>query len=186
MLLADNIPSVHNNIIIIHLDQFELTWKNLRHKTKLVQKICVLTLPSQTMKIFCVKSEKIVPCRSVIEVETNKPNLTPTSYIISCTMASTAPSRPKPTHQDTAHDIYAEFHTPPPPAAAKFQLSLQEDEASNNSFDMFRNVMKTGVLYATSRAQKHGFKRLDDPEWANSYVSYMCIYIYICVCFYYF
>ena len=38
------------------------------------------------------------------------------------------------------------------------------------SFDMFRNVMKTGVLYATSRALRHGFKRLDDPEWANSWV----------------
>ena len=78
---------------------------------------------------------------------------------------------------DTARNIFAQFHTPPPPAAAKLKLSLQEeeDEASKQqSFDMFRNVMKTGVLYATSRAQKHGFKRLDDPEWANSYVAFAC------------
>jgi len=88
---------------------------------------------------------------------------------------STSSSRPKPTRADTARNIYAEFHTPPPPAAAKFRLSLQEEEdeaSSKQSFDMFRNVMKTGVLYATSRAQKHGFKRLDDPEWANSYVIF--------------
>jgi hypothetical protein len=99
--------------------------------------------------------------------------------------STSSSSRPKPTRADTAHDIYAEFHTPPPPGvAAKFRLSLQkeddEDEAasSKQSFDMFRNVMKTGVLYATSRAQIHGFKRLDDPEWANSCVSFN-MYLYM-------
>ena len=98
--------------------------------------------------------------------------------------STSSSSRPKPTRADTAHDIYAEFHTPPPPGvAAKFRLSLQEDEedeaaSSKQSFDMFRNVMKTGVLYATSRAQIHGFKRLDDPEWANSCVSFN-MYLYM-------
>ena len=103
------------------------------------------------------------------------------------TMAtSTSSSRPKPTRDiySSARKIYAEFHTPPPPAAAKLSLQEEdEDEASSKqSFDMFRNVMKTGVLYATSRAQKHGFKRLDDPEWANSYVDFsfvvLCFSIY--------
>lgn len=38
-------------------------------------------------------------------------------------------------------------------------------EAFGN-FEMFHTVAKTGVIYATSQAEKHGFTN-DDPEWAN-------------------
>jgi hypothetical protein len=33
-------------------------------------------------------------------------------------------------------------------------------------FEMFQHVMKTGVIYATSRARGRGFDP-EDPDWAN-------------------
>ena len=81
-----------------------------------------------------------------------------------------APEKFVATRRNTAHNLFAQFHSLP-------STILDEDDSNKDqkptptieaSFNMFRNVMKTGVLYATSRAQLHGFKRLDDPEWANS------------------
>ncbi len=94
--------------------------------------------------------------------------------------------------RNTAHDLFAEFHRhrsglDDVPAATLGRIVDDDDEdhegeeevppssgggnvegGERASFEMFRNVMKTGVLYATSRAQNRGFKSLDDPEWANS------------------
>jgi hypothetical protein len=34
-------------------------------------------------------------------------------------------------------------------------------------FEMFQHVMKTGVIYATSRARARGFDP-EDPEWVSA------------------
>jgi len=65
--------------------------------------------------------------------------------------------------RNTAHSVFLQFH--------KHQLEKEEDGAeekakSEQSFEMFHQVMKTGVIYATTRANHHGFTMLDD-EWAN-------------------
>ena len=65
--------------------------------------------------------------------------------------------------RNTAHSVFLQFH--------KHQLEKEEDGAeekakSEQSFEMFHQVMKTGVIYATTRANHHGFTMLDE-EWAN-------------------
>ena len=40
------------------------------------------------------------------------------------------------------------------------------DPLKDSQFPVFRNVEKTGVIYATSRAREHGFTATD-PTWAN-------------------
>lgn len=52
---------------------------------------------------------------------------------------------------------------------------MEKDGASDDNtspspttqpFEMFHHVMKTGVIYASSRASRLGFRN-EDPEWAN-------------------
>jgi len=94
-------------------------------------------------------------------------------------MASAKAGHDKMLRRNTAHDLFAQFHCHRAISVRAMSAIKDEDEnldegenqpspESEPSFDMFRNVARTGVLYATSRAQRHGFKRLNDPEWANS------------------
>jgi|SaaInl74LU_5_DNA_1037368.scaffolds.fasta_scaffold09763_5 hypothetical protein len=79
--------------------------------------------------------------------------------------------------RNTAHNIFLQFHR----HTAKSMKDLQIEEESededqefestpqaepNSPFEMFHHVMKTGVIYASSRAAKHGFSMLSE-DWAN-------------------
>ncbi len=90
------------------------------------------------------------------------------------------------TRRNTAHDLFAQFHRHRATSIRAVGTIMDEDDSNEDqkpmptieaSFDMFRNVMKTGVLYATSRALLHGFTRLDDPEWANSELTLFALRI---------
>jgi hypothetical protein len=90
------------------------------------------------------------------------------------------------TRRNTAHDLFAQFHRHRATSVRAVGTIMDEDDSNEDqkptptieaSFDMFRNVMKTGVLYATSRALLHGFTRLDDPEWANSELTLFALRI---------
>eukprot|EP00804_Cyclotella_cryptica_P022017 CCRYP_000936-RA/>CCRYP_000936-RA protein AED:0.04 eAED:0.04 QI:100/1/1/1/0.85/0.75/8/3698/492 len=81
-------------------------------------------------------------------------------------------SRPHPIQRhNTAHDLFLEFHKHRPQSLRKIK---EEDESEGHplanevplDFEMFQHVMKTGVIYATSRARVRGFDP-EDPEWAN-------------------
>ena len=84
--------------------------------------------------------------------------------------------------RSSAHQVFLEFHKHRPTSMRKID---EEDEAidgenrptsssgdykfqtpTEQPFEMFHHVCKTGVIYATSRAQKYGF-HAEDPEWAN-------------------
>ena len=79
--------------------------------------------------------------------------------------------------RSSAHQVFLEFHKHRPTSMRKID---EEEEATGGDgggnyklqtpteqpFEMFHHVMKTGVIYATSRAQKCGF-HAEDPEWAN-------------------
>mmetsp|Transcript_7665 Transcript_7665/g.11112 ORF Transcript_7665/g.11112 Transcript_7665/m.11112 type:complete len:494 (-) Transcript_7665:1154-2635(-) len=79
--------------------------------------------------------------------------------------------------RNTAHNIFLKFHR----HTAKSMKDLKIEEESededqefestpqaepNSPFEMFHHVMKTGVIYASSRAAKHGFSMLSE-DWAN-------------------
>mmetsp|Transcript_20460 Transcript_20460/g.44412 ORF Transcript_20460/g.44412 Transcript_20460/m.44412 type:complete len:490 (-) Transcript_20460:109-1578(-) len=74
--------------------------------------------------------------------------------------------------RNTAHEVFLQFHR----HRAQSLKDLKEDDGADEKkktipsptqpFEMFHTVMKTGVIYASSRAQKHGFT-MEDPEWAN-------------------
>lgn len=72
--------------------------------------------------------------------------------------------------RNTAHDVFLQFHRHRSQSLKK----LTEDDgdegkptaSTSERFDMFHQVMKTGVIYATSRAIKFGFSN-ENPDWAN-------------------
>jgi len=68
---------------------------------------------------------------------------------------------PSSRHRNTAHEVFLQYH----------RTSPKHDDGetvpvSPQPFEMFQRVMKTGVIYATSRAEKFGFK-MEDPNWSN-------------------
>lgn len=74
--------------------------------------------------------------------------------------------------RNTAHEVFLQFHRH---RAQSLKELKEEDGVEDESkmsaslserFDMFHQVMKTGVIYATSRANKFGFN-MEDPNWAN-------------------
>jgi len=44
---------------------------------------------------------------------------------------------------------------------------VQRGRKPSPSFPMFHNVMKTGVIYATTRAKSNGFSPETEDEWAK-------------------
>ena len=72
--------------------------------------------------------------------------------------------------QNTAHNIFLEFHKHRPQSLRKIKEEENEADLSPSDvpmdFDMFQHVMKTGVIYATSRARGHGFDP-EDPGWVS-------------------
>jgi hypothetical protein len=84
---------------------------------------------------------------------------------------------PKADRRNTAHQIFLQFHR----HRAKNMKDLAIEEAMedenleyepeaeaepNSPFEMFHHVMKTGVIYASSRAAKYGFTMMSE-DWAN-------------------
>ncbi|EJK69020.1 hypothetical protein THAOC_09766, partial [Thalassiosira oceanica] len=69
---------------------------------------------------------------------------------------------------NSAHNVFLEYHKHRPSVMKGMQgmQTVDEIEEEEREFDMFHHVMKTGVIYATSRALKNGFS-MDDDEWAN-------------------
>jgi hypothetical protein len=75
-----------------------------------------------------------------------------------------------------AHQVYTRYHRHESHTYSKNEKSSPVDSASRRDvgttasptaeFPMFHTVMKTGVIYATSRAVSHGFTG-DDSSWAN-------------------
>jgi len=57
-----------------------------------------------------------------------------------------------------AHSVYCQYH--------QHSVSSEDDQHNGADFSMFQKVSKTGVIYATSRANAHGFSHTDE-EWAN-------------------
>ena len=80
--------------------------------------------------------------------------------------------------RNTAHEIFLQFHrhTAKSMKALAIEEESDEDEEEhhepkveaepNSPFEMFHHVMKTGVIYASSRAAKYGFNMLSE-DWAN-------------------
>lgn len=62
-----------------------------------------------------------------------------------------------------AHLMYLKYHRHHQSEMAELK---SRDRKKVPEFPMFHRVAKTGVIYATSRAQCRGFSA-DDPEWAN-------------------
>ena len=67
--------------------------------------------------------------------------------------------------RNTAHSVFLQFH--------KHTAQQEGDDTKNEQiqaqtepFEMFHTVMKTGVIYATSRANHFGFS-MEDEDWAN-------------------
>jgi len=77
----------------------------------------------------------------------------------------------------SAHDVFLQFHRHRASSIRDLNLKVANEEDDyedagtpappvSDRFDMFHHVMKTGVIYATSRAQCFGFQ-MEDPQWAN-------------------
>lgn len=76
----------------------------------------------------------------------------------------------------TAHQIFLQFHRHTAKSMKHEEGSDEDidveskapghDAESNSPFEMFHHVMKTGVIYASSRAAKHGFTMMSE-DWAN-------------------
>jgi len=60
-----------------------------------------------------------------------------------------------------AHSVYCKYHRHTVSSSAE-----KDDDNCSDHFSMFQKVSKTGVIYATSRANVHGFSH-NDEEWAN-------------------
>jgi len=79
-----------------------------------------------------------------------------------------------PERSHSAHEVFLQFHRHRASSVLDLNLkSANEDDddkggtpATGDNFDMFHHVMKTGVIYATSRARSFGFQ-MEDPQWAN-------------------
>ena len=71
-------------------------------------------------------------------------------------------------HQETirsTYDMYIKYHRNPSKQTEAIGEKLHV-RSRHSQFPMFRNVEKTGVIYATTRAREHGFTATD-PTWAN-------------------
>ena len=72
--------------------------------------------------------------------------------------------------QSSAHNIFLEFHKHRPQSLRKIKEEENEGDLSSSDvpmdFEMFQHVMKTGVIYATSRARDRGFDP-EDPDWVS-------------------
>jgi hypothetical protein len=78
-----------------------------------------------------------------------------------------------------AHDIYEKYHlhhdgddlifglADDEAGVASKDLGHRVHKAAGPNFKMFHKVMKTGVIYATSRAQSKGFSPENANEWAK-------------------
>ena len=71
-------------------------------------------------------------------------------------------------HDETirsTYEMYVKYHHK---ASAQTEAIGEKLRISSHhsQFPVFRNVEKTGVIYATSRAREHGFTATD-PAWAN-------------------
>ena len=86
--------------------------------------------------------------------------------------------------RNTAHEIFLQFHKHRPQS---LRVLKEEEDGSDETkiplrptepFEMFHTVMKTGVIYATSRAVKRGFS-MEDEEWANMVTSayHCCVFL---------
>ncbi|KAL7550146.1 hypothetical protein ACHAWF_013387 [Thalassiosira exigua] len=95
-------------------------------------------------------------------------------------MSKPRPHNMKAQRRNTAHNVFLQFHKHTAKSLKKLNLEElveddddeheEEEEAKlpppTDPFEMFHHVMKTGVIYATSRAQLRGF-HMEDPDWAN-------------------
>ena len=83
--------------------------------------------------------------------------------------------------RSSAHQVFLQFHKHTAKSLKDLEdIEEEEDDEIGNQdvfkghspsptqqpFEMFHHVMKTGVIYATSRASRLGFHN-EDPEWAN-------------------
>jgi len=80
--------------------------------------------------------------------------------------------------RNTAHEIFLQFHRHTAKSMKALAIEEESDEDDeehhepkveaepNAPFEMFHHVMKTGVIYASSRAAKYGFNMLSE-DWAN-------------------
>lgn len=80
--------------------------------------------------------------------------------------------------RNTAHEIFLQFHRHTAKSMKELAIEEESDEDEeehhepkveaepNAPFEMFHHVMKTGVIYASSRAAKYGFNMLSE-DWAN-------------------
>lgn len=70
-----------------------------------------------------------------------------------------------------AHDVFEKYHKHlSSPSEEKEPVLLDEVQRArkpNESFPMFHRVMKTGVIYATTRAKSNGFSAETEEEWAK-------------------
>lgn len=78
-----------------------------------------------------------------------------------------------------AHDIYTKYHRhregdhlsfgieDNEAAVASEDLGGRDHKPAGPNFKMFHKVMKTGVIYATSRARSKGFCPENFDEWAK-------------------
>mmetsp|Transcript_9083 Transcript_9083/g.13259 ORF Transcript_9083/g.13259 Transcript_9083/m.13259 type:complete len:489 (+) Transcript_9083:233-1699(+) len=65
-----------------------------------------------------------------------------------------------------AHNMYALYHKDQVQKMEEAIVDEGESSTATPDFPMFRQVPKTGVIYATSRASKYGFSATDE-SWAN-------------------
>lgn len=62
-----------------------------------------------------------------------------------------------------AYDMYFKYHHDHSSDEVAGVLGAHHDATP---FPMFKSVQKTGVIFATSRAEAHGYTA-EDPTWAN-------------------
>ena len=84
------------------------------------------------------------------------------------TSGTSASDAAKQHHDETirsTYEMYLKYHHE---SSAKTEAIGEKLHISSHhsQFPVFRNVEKTGVIYATSRAREHGFTATD-PTWAN-------------------
>lgn len=78
-------------------------------------------------------------------------------------MADSSPPQEQHESVSEAHSMYLKYHRHHQSESAE---TKSDDHKKVPEFSMFHRVAKTGVIYATSRAQARGFTA-EDPEWAN-------------------
>jgi len=63
-----------------------------------------------------------------------------------------------------AYGVFLKYHQPETHSVAR---AWGVDIVDQPAFPMFRQVDKTGVIFATSVAEQYGFVNFADPLWAN-------------------